>query len=531
MWRHRDEVSLVMKTRQIMKSGNKLLSGSVLRMGNLVASALVGLFLLPFIVHHLGDRLYGFWSLAAAFIGYYGLLDLGLTSAISQYLCIAIGRNDPAESQKVFNTALRIQSFIGGLALLATGLLALCAPLFCRTPEDAALFWKVITILGVNAAIGFPARVYGGILEAELRFDIQSGLTLFSLVLRTGFTVWAILAGGGLLALAWMTLLSSLPAIPVQIWIAKRQAPWARIDVLPLEWARAKSLFSYSAYTAVTMLADTLRFQIDPLVISAFIGLAAVTHYRVATIFTSYFINAMLSTGGIFQPVLSQLHGAEDRRTLEKVFFFATKVSLCISVFISLSLISWGKPFISRWMGPNYRDAYWPMVVLSLAVLLDVCQGPSVSLLYATFNHRFYTYVNAAEGILNLLVSLLLVRSLGILGVALGTLIAAFVIRIVVQPFYVCRVSKLHYRDYMKFLGGNLLRCGSLTGAAIAISAWGLRSSYPYLVSSAICAGAIYVTGSWLFVFNHGEREQLLAAMTNRHKKSIDPAAAIVMVQ
>jgi O-antigen/teichoic acid export membrane protein len=243
MWRQKDEVSLVMKNRQIMKSGNKLLSGSVLRMGNLVASALVGLVLLPFIVHHLGDRLYGFWSLAAAFIGYYGLLDLGLTSAISQYLCIAIGRNDPAESQKVFNTALRIQSFIGGLALLATGLLALCAPLFCRTPEDAALFWKVITILGVNAAIGFPARVYGGILEAELRFDIQSGLTLFGLVLRTGLTVWAILAGGGLLALAWMTLLSSLPAIPVQIWMAKRQAPWARIDVLPLEWTRAKSLF------------------------------------------------------------------------------------------------------------------------------------------------------------------------------------------------------------------------------------------------------------------------------------------------
>ena len=519
-----------MKNRQIMKSGNKLLSGSVLRMGNLVASALVGLVLLPFIVHHLGDRLYGFWSLAAAFIGYYGLLDLGLTSAISQYLCIAIGRNDPAESQKVFNTALRIQSFLGGLALLATGLLALCAPLFCRTPEDAALFWKVITILGVNAAIGFPARVYGGILEAELRFDIQSGLTLFGLVLRTGLTVWAILAGGGLLALAWMTLLSSLPAIPVQIWMAKRQAPWARIDVLPLEWTRAKSLFSYSAYTAVTMLADTMRFQIDPLVISGFIGLAAVTHYRVATIFTSYFINAMISTGGIFQPVLSQLHGAGDRSALEKVFFFATKVSLCVSVFIGFTLIFWGKSFINRWMGPHYQDAFWPMVVLSLAILLDVCQGPSVNLLYATFNHRFYTYINAAEGIINLVASLLLVRFLGLLGVALGTLVAAFIIRILVQPYFVCRVSKLHYRDYMYYLGGNMLRCAFLMGAAVTFSLWGIRPSYPYLLSSTICAAAVYAAGAWFVVFNRREREQLLMAITNRNRPSSDPAAAVALV-
>jgi hypothetical protein len=68
-------------------------------------------------------------------------------------------------------------------------------------------------------------------------------------------------------------------------------------------------------------------------------------------------------------------------------------------------------------------------------------------------------------------------------------------------------------------------------GAAITISAWGLRSSYPYLVSSAVCAAAVYAAGSWLFVFNRREREQLLAAITNRGRKSIDPAAAVAAVQ
>ena len=75
---------------------------------------------MPFIVHHLGDRVYGFWSLATAFVGYYNLLDLGLSSAISQYMCIAIGQKNHNECRVVFNTALRLQLLIGGAALVAT---------------------------------------------------------------------------------------------------------------------------------------------------------------------------------------------------------------------------------------------------------------------------------------------------------------------------------------------------------------------------------------------------------------------------
>src|SRR3972149_3963665 len=110
--------------------GHQMLSGSVLRMIQLFAAAAVSLFLMPFIVHHIGDRLYGFWSLAAAFVGYYGVLDFALGSAVSQYICVAIGRDDQAECRRVFNSALRINLLLGGVVLLATAVLAVAAPWF-----------------------------------------------------------------------------------------------------------------------------------------------------------------------------------------------------------------------------------------------------------------------------------------------------------------------------------------------------------------------------------------------------------------
>jgi len=515
-----------MTTEKLSSAGRKLLSGSVFRFGNLFATAASAFFLMPFIVHHLGDRLYGFWSLAAAFIGYYFVLDFGLSSAVSQYICIAIGKNDPTECRVVFNMALRIQLILGCVVLLVTAGIAAAAPWFCKSPADAALFWRVIAILGVNVAIGFPTRVYYSLLEAELRFDIQSALAILGLALRTGLSVLVILKGGAVLALAWMTLLSTLPVVAFQIWFARREAPWARIDFSPIDVAKVKPLFSYSVYTFLSTIGDLVRFQLDPVVIASFVGLAAVTHYRVASVFTTNYISLIVCAIGMIQPVLSRLHGARDKDGLDKVFFFATRVSLCMSIFVGFSLIFWGKPVISRWMGRSYEDAYWPLVVLSLAVLLDVGQCPSISLLYATFKHRFYTYLNFGEAVINLVFSLLLAKPLGILGVALGTLIGAFFIRLVAQPYWVCKVSGLHYGDYMKFLGNTILRCGFLMGTVIAVSAWGFKPSYPLLVSSAILATAIYAVGSWLLVFNRREREQLLGLVTRRAQTQPELASA-----
>jgi sulfotransferase family protein len=61
------------------RSAAKLIaSGSALQVVRFGAGVAVAFFLTPFVIHSLGDRMYGFWALAAVFIGYYGVMDLGL---------------------------------------------------------------------------------------------------------------------------------------------------------------------------------------------------------------------------------------------------------------------------------------------------------------------------------------------------------------------------------------------------------------------------------------------------------------------
>jgi O-antigen/teichoic acid export membrane protein len=433
-------------------------------------------------------------------------------------MSVAIGRKDAAECRTVFNSALRIQSALGALALLATFLISATAPWMAGNDADAKLFAQVVLVLGAGVALSFPARVYGGVLEAELRFDVRAALSLVSLIARTCLFVWVVLTGRGLVALAWSGTLANLPELILQIVFARREAPWARLLSHSTDTGETRSLISYSVYSSLSYVADILRFQVDPFVITAFLGLAAVTHYRVASVFAQYYLQTIIISVGMLWPVLSRLYGSGEKQRLNEVFLSGTKLACCISVFICMGLISWGKFFIWRWMGISYEDGYLPLLALSLAVLFDVSQKPSIDLLFATFKNRLYVWINWAEGILNLILSCIFVRWLGLFGVALGTLVAAFIVRVLWQPRLICKANQISYSGYMKFLSKNVLISGLTSALAIVLSSWGLRPNYFFLFISALFATAVYVALSWKFIFSDRERQLLLSAV-QRGKK------------
>src|SRR5659263_266912 len=105
-------VKVYMATDTSYNAG-KLASGSMLRVSNLFANVIVSLLITPFVVHSLGDRMYGFWTLIGTFIGYYGLLDFGLSTAVSRYVAGAIGAQDEKECNRVITSALFIYIWVG----------------------------------------------------------------------------------------------------------------------------------------------------------------------------------------------------------------------------------------------------------------------------------------------------------------------------------------------------------------------------------------------------------------------------------
>jgi len=258
-------------------TGKLLLSASALRITNVIAQVVVSFFLTPFVIRSLGDRLNGFWVLVATFIGYYGLMELGLGAAVSRYIAEALGKGDREKCGRVFTASVALYSVLGAILMILTGIIALLSHLFVHSPQDAHLFSKIILVLGLSVGISFPARAYSGLLTAELRFDVLAATDFFYLLLRTGLIVSVLSAGGKVLALAWVTFLAGLPRMAIYIFASRKLCPWLRLRASPWFSTETKRLLSYSAYAFVSDIADRLRFNIDAIVITGMVGLSAVT--------------------------------------------------------------------------------------------------------------------------------------------------------------------------------------------------------------------------------------------------------------
>ncbi|MEW6382251.1 MAG: oligosaccharide flippase family protein [bacterium] len=426
----------------------KLISGSLVRITLLFCTIGVSFFLVPFLVHALGDRQHGFWVLIGRFMGYYGVLDLGLSSAVSRFVSRAYGQNDFEEINYIFNTSLALFSLIGIVALGISFLLAMLCPWFLKDPGEIVLFRKVIPILGLSLGLGFPARSFLGVLHSKLRYDLLAGVDLLKLLVRTVLIVYFIKAGNGILALAVITFIVGLIGDIAYLWLLVREFRQLRLSLGLVSMRKIKDLFQYSMFSFIQELADLLRFRVDEFVIAGFLSVNLVTHYFIATKLIDLFYQFMVSALGMMAPVFSQYEGKGDMQTMRKAFLEASKAGVILAVFMGTSLIMYGRVFIERWMGAGYYDSYSVLLILCIPMALALAQSPSVGLLYGISKHRYFAILSSCEGIVNLVLSLVLVRYYGIYGVALGTLIPLAVAKLVFQPLYVCRVIDLKWKEY-----------------------------------------------------------------------------------
>jgi O-antigen/teichoic acid export membrane protein len=498
-----------------MISVRKLIHGSGLRVAGLVANTLIGFLLMPFLVHHLGDRNYGFWSLAGAILGYYGILDFGIVSAVQFYVAKALGEKDVDYANRAISTSFFTFAAIGSLLLIVTIILASLAHFFVKDASQVTVFRLVLLIMGVGFALGFPGRAFMGAMCAHMRWDVVSQFGLAALLLRAGLIFVAITKGGGLISLAAITVSTDvLVYLGYYLVLRKIQRPFILSPSLA-SVATFRQIIGYSAFTFVVRVSDQLRFYVDGFVVGAFVALGAVTHYAIASRLAITFMDLMIAILGLLSPWFSHLLGSNDRQQIKRVFLFGTKVSVFIATIVASLLAIYGRPFIRAWMGSDYLDAFWPLLLLTSAIFMDVSQLPSVSYLYGVYRHKFLAYATLVEGIANSVLSIYLARRYGIMGVAMGTAIPMIIMKLFVQPAYVCRHVGLNLQEYYV---GILGRTSVFTCLSVIVPAFFLFNavSQPGLLMIAALVTTqvlIATTAGYFTVFGKEERQAILSSL------------------
>jgi O-antigen/teichoic acid export membrane protein len=258
----------------------------------------------------------------------------------------------------------------------------------------------------------------------------------------------------------------------------------------------------YSSTTFLIMISFKLRFKTDELVIGTMLSSAAITYFSIGDRLLDYASELVSSLAQIFVPMSSQSDAVGDVSRLQKIFIAGNRACALIIFPIAAILALLGKSVIAVWVGPQYVPLSYPvMLVLLFPMTASLAQSASSRILFGMAKHRTLSWIVFMEAIANLILSILLIRPLGLIGDALGTAIPLTCTALVFYPRHMCRLLGMRVSSFVSqtFLL-PLALCLPLVAALIGMRHWFTPQGYMQLALQLVIAAFVYGAGVlWAF--------------------------------
>ena len=227
-----------------------------------IVGAAVAIFLSPFVIRELGTIQYGLWVILVSMTGYYGLLDLGVRSAVGQYVTRYWAKQEIEGVNRTMSTSFVLLCLVATIAVCVTIALWFLLPGWIDQKNVAAVAngdpavtaeelktliadTKLAMIIsGLGIALGIPMALWATITYAKERFEIANAIGISERLAVAGFTVWALFEGYGIIGVALATTSSQLLAGSARIWVGFRIMPELNVSLRRFSKDSVKELAS-----------------------------------------------------------------------------------------------------------------------------------------------------------------------------------------------------------------------------------------------------------------------------------------------
>jgi O-antigen/teichoic acid export membrane protein len=410
--------------------------------------------LTPFIIRTLGQEGYGTWTLITSLTGYIGFLALGVPMASVRYLAQHVAEGDTPKVNTAIGSCAGLYLLFGGIALVAGAVLSIVFVTVYDIPHalrsQAHLAFALVVF---QVAAGFIGLLPEGIMFAHHDFVLRNLVRLSGVLLRLCLTIALLTLDASLVLMATVQLTCVLVDFFLSYVLIRRRYPGIRIRLADFDRVMARRILSFSVYVLLLNAGARLSFETDALVIGAVLGVEAIAFYSVANSLVIYFMDFVIAIASVVAPMATKLNTEDRLPQLQDIFLTWSKVALSLTIAAGLFLIVFGPTFIGWWIGPAFKQPsgqVLQILMISSLVFLPV-RGVALPILMGLGKPRTPAFGFIAAGLVNLGLSIVLARRLGLVGVALGTAIPNVLFAGMVL-IVACRELQIPLQMYLRYV-------------------------------------------------------------------------------
>lgn len=452
----------------------------------------VGLWLTPYVLHHLGQREYGLWLLGAQLLTYLALVDLGVVALLPREVAYATGRGDGLMAEElpkvVAETARLVMCQMPAVA-------AACLACWVLLPADwPELKWPLVIVL-VTFAATFPLRIFPAVLQGLQDLTFIGVTQMGSWITGTILTIAAVAAGFGLYSLAagWVATQLLVSAIAAWRLLARFPCAWpSRRQRVSRSDLRVR--FGKSVWISVSQVAQVLLNGTDLIVVGKLLGPDAVVPYVCTGKLVALLANQPRLFVEVAVPALSQIRADGSRQRLFQLTSGMTQGLLLGSGAVVCVTLAINRSFVSWWVGETRFAGLGLTLLFLIGMLLRHWNITAIYSLFCFGYERRIALTSVADGLVSTIAMLVLVPWMGLKGAVLGSLMGAVAISLPSNLRAVAREEQLSFVASQQLLWPWLARFVSLFGAIAALAlVWTPHGPWAF-AATAVIVGVIYVT-------------------------------------
>jgi O-antigen/teichoic acid export membrane protein len=464
------------------------------------SAILIGVFLMPYVLHTLGDAMYGTWILINSVAGYSALLYLGMGHTICRYVSHHYAREEWDDLNGVVSVVFFMYAGLGAVVLAIAGVVAWLAPMLHDWGAVSITEVRaVILILGLNTAISIPGSVFGGLLTGIQRFDIERSISLVSGISRLVMTVVFLTSSWGLLTLALIFLGMTIFENAASILFAYR-----RVKTLSIRWhyvnrPTLQKCFSFGAFAFLDTVAFHMINLTDVVIIGAIFGDKVIVPYFIAQRLCKFIATPITQIGQVFMPRAGQLDANSERSKLQRLVTKGIGFSFLLAMGFFVGAGFFGDSLIRTWIGPGYSESHlllmWLLGAQIVAIPVDILR----SILLGVGHVRYPALIHLAEAIANVALTLVLIHPLGLVGVAIGTVVPVLLLELGFLLPFALRVLKFDSSHLLRqALAPQLGALFALLGYSFLVAEFfPVQTGWIRLIAISVGGGAVLVA-VWL---------------------------------
>lgn len=409
------------------RTGNSLRNAATAIGGQLLNNGL-RLICRTVFVYTLGKEYLGISSLYANILTIFSVSELGFSSAITYSLYRPLAQNDTqmvCSLMRFYRLAYRII----GLVILAQGLILMpfLPYLMTGTTDAINVYYYYLLYLG-QAVISYLFFAYkGALLIADQKRYFNDVITYVVQVSMNAVQICILILVRSFFLYTVTAVVSTVIQNMVIAIAADRKYPYLKQPALPLALEAKKKIFSQVYAMALYRISTIVGTATDNLIISANISVLMVGLYDNYYMIIQVIQNLISGFFEAFTSSLGNYYVVESREKSEFIFRCLALLNNWVVVFCATCFAVLLQPFIQLWIGREYLLSYPVVCVVVVNFATNYMQ--SMVQIYKNVTGLFVRgkYRAVATAVLNLGISLVLVRVLGIAGVFLGSIISRLV--------------------------------------------------------------------------------------------------------